>query len=110
MRNGQSDTCWVAMTDDNRFAFTSSFGDDGGVSNYRVRPDGGLELLDSQAATVGAGSSDVALSGDSRYLFVKNTIQATVTAFRIEREGALTQLDSDRDGSPGGGSIGLAAR
>jgi len=110
VRNGQSDTCWVAITDDNRFAFTSSFGDDGGISSYRVRPDGSLVLLDAQAATVGGGSSDVALSGDSRYLYVKNTLQGTVTTFRIERDGALTQLDSDRDDSPGLGSIGLAAR
>jgi len=81
-RNGQSDTCWVAITDDNRFAFTSSFGDDGGVSSYRVGPDGSLELLNPQAATVGSGSSDVALSGDSRYLYVKNTLQGTVATFR----------------------------
>jgi 6-phosphogluconolactonase (cycloisomerase 2 family) len=83
--NGQSDTCWVAITDDNRFAFTSSFGDDGGISSYRVRPDGSLELLNSQAATVGSGSSDVALSRDSRFLYVKNTLEGTVTGFRIAR-------------------------
>jgi 6-phosphogluconolactonase (cycloisomerase 2 family) len=109
VRNGQSDTCWVAITDDNRFAFTSSFGDDGGISSYRVRPDGSLELLNSQAATVGAGSSDVALSGNSRYLYVKNSVQGTVTAFRIENDGALTRLDVDADGQ-GFGSIGLAAQ
>jgi 6-phosphogluconolactonase (cycloisomerase 2 family) len=40
VRNGQSDTCWVVITDDNKLAFTSSFGDDGGISSYRVRPDG----------------------------------------------------------------------
>jgi len=67
VRNGQSDTCWVAFTDNNRFAFTSSFGDDGGISSYRVGPDGSLELLNTQAATVGSGSSDVALSGNSHY-------------------------------------------
>ena len=80
------------------------------MSSYRVGPDGGLELLNSQAATVGSGSSDVALSGDSRYLYVKNSLQGTVTTFQIERDGALTELDSDRDDSPGLGSIGLAAR
>lgn len=110
VRNGQSDTCWVAITDDNRFAFTSSFGGGGGISSYRVEPDGTLELLNPQAATVGSGSSDVALSGDSRYLYVKNTFLGTVTTFRIERDGALTQLDVDRDDSPGGGSVGLAAQ
>lgn len=110
VRNGQSDTCWVAFTDNNRFAFPSSFGDDGDISSYQVGPDGSLELLNTQAATVGSGSSDVALSGNSHYLYVKNTLQGTVTTFEIERDGALTQPDSDRDNSPGGGSIGLAAR
>lgn len=109
VRNGQSDTCWVAITDDNRFAYTSSFGDDGGISSYRVRPDGSLELLDPQAETVGSGSSDVALSGDSRFLYVKNSFQGTVTTFRIEDDGSLTRLDSDPDGQ-GFGSIGIAAQ
>jgi 6-phosphogluconolactonase (cycloisomerase 2 family) len=109
VRNFQSDTCWVAITDDNRFAFTSSFGDDGGISSYRVKPDGSLALLNTQAATVGGGSSDVALSGDSRYLYVKNSIQGTVTSFRIENDGALTRLDTDADGQ-GFGSIGIAAQ
>jgi len=108
VRNGQSDTCWVAITDDNRYAFTSSFGDDGGISSYRVRPDGSLELLNGQAATVGAGSSDVTLSGNSRYLYVKNSLQGTVTTFQIEDDGALAQIDQDRDASMGGGSIGIA--
>lgn len=107
VRNAQSDTCWVVITDDNKYAFTSSFGDDGGLSSYRVRPDGSLELLDAQAATVGAGSSDLTLSGDSRYLYAKNSLLGTVTAFRIEDDGALTQIDQERDDSVFG-SIGLA--
>ena len=108
VRNGQSDTCWVAITDNNKYAFTSSFGDDGGVSSYRVSPDGSLELLNSQAATVGSGSSDVTLSRDSRFLYVKNSLLGTVTSFRIEDDGVLVQVDQDRDSSLGFGSIGLA--
>ena len=107
VRNGQSDTCWVAITDDNKFAFTSSFGDDGGISSYRVHPDGSLQLLNSQAATVGSGSSDVALSGNSQYLYVKNSLQGTVTTFSIEADGALVRIDSDSDGGAPG-SIGIA--
>ena len=108
VRNGQSDTCWVAITEDNRFAFTSSFGDDGGISSYRVQPDATLTLLNTQAATVGSGSSDVALSADSLYLYVKNTVLGNVTAFRIESDGALTRIDVEDDDSVTG-SIGLVA-
>lgn len=105
--NGQSDTCWVVITDDNKYAFTSSFGDDGALSSYRVRPDGSLELLNSEAATVGSGSSDLTLSGNSKFLYAKNSIEGTVTAFRVEDDGALTQIDQERDDSLFG-SIGLA--
>ncbi len=108
VRNGRSDTCWVVITDDNKLAFTSSFGDVGGISSYRVQPDGSLTLLQSQAATVGSGSSDVTLSDNSRYLYVKNTLQGTVTTFRVEQDGGLVQIDTDRDSSIPGGSIGLA--
>jgi len=107
VRNFQSDTCWVVITDDNKYAFTSSFGDDGGLSSYRVHPDGSLELLNAQAATVGSGSSDLTLSGDSKYLYAKNSFLGTVTAFRVEKDGALTQIDQERDDSVFG-SIGLA--
>jgi len=100
----------VAITDDNKLAFTSSFGDDGGISSYRVKPDGSLVLLDPQAATVGGGPSDVTLSDNSRYLYVKNTLEGTVTTFRIEKDGGLVQIDEDRDSSLGGGSIGIAGK
>lgn len=107
--NGQSDTCWVALTDDGRFAYTSSFGGLGAISSYRVSPDGSLKLLKSLAATVGTGSSDVALSADSRFLEVKNTILGTVTTYRIESDGGLTKVDTDRDASLLLSSIGIAA-
>jgi len=110
VRNGQSDTCWVVITDDNKLAFTSSFGDDGGISSYRVRPDGSLVLLDPQAATVGPGSSDVTLSDNSRYLYVKNTALGTVSTFDIQKDGGLVQIDQDEDDSVAGSSIGLAGK
>ena len=109
VRNGQSDTCWVAITDNNKLAFTSSFGDDGGISSYRVEPDGNLVLLEPQAATVGSGSSDVTLSRDSRYLYVKNSLLGTVTSFRVGDDGSLVQIDQDRDTSLSG-SIGIAGQ
>jgi 6-phosphogluconolactonase (cycloisomerase 2 family) len=110
VRNMQSDTCWVVITDDNKLAFTSSFGDDGGISSYRVDPDGSLKLLRSQAATTGGGSSDLTLSDDSRYLYAKNSLRGSVTAYRVvDRTGELVQVDEEQDGGLGG-SIGLAGK
>ena len=109
VRNLQSDTCWVVITDDNKLAFTSSFGDDGGLSTYRVEPDGNLVLLRAQAATTGSGSSDLTLSNDSRFLYAKNSLEGTVTAYRVEDDGDLVELQKVQDGGLLG-SIGLAGK
>jgi 6-phosphogluconolactonase len=109
VRNLQSDTCWVVITDDNKLAFTSSFGDDGGLSSYRVEPDGNLVLLRAQAATTGAGSSDLTLSNDSRFLYAKNSLRGTVTAYRVEDDGDLVEIQEVQDGGLLG-SIGIAGK
>ena len=109
VRNMQSDTCWVVITDDNKLAFTSSFGDDGGISSYRVAPDGSLTLLRPQAATTGGGSSDLTLSNDSRFLYAKNSLRGSVTAYRVEDSGDLVEIQEVQDGGLAG-SIGLAAK
>jgi hypothetical protein len=109
VRNGQSDTCWVVITDDNKLAFTSSFGDDGGISSYRVAPDGSLTLLRPQAATPGPGAADLTLSNDSRFLYAKNSLRGSVTAYRIEDSGDLVEIDEAQDGGLIG-SIGIAGK
>ena len=109
VRNMQSDTCWVVITDDNRLAFTSSFGDDGGISSYRVGPDGSLTLLRSQAATPGSGSADLTLSNDGRFLYAKNSLRGSVTAYRVEDSGDLVEIQEVQDGGLAG-SIGLAGK
>ncbi len=109
VRNEQSDTCWVVITDDNKLAFTSSFGDDGAISSYRVEPDGNLELLRSQAATTGGGSSDLTLSNDSKFLYAKNSLRGSVTVYRVADTGDLVQIQEVQDGGLIG-SIGLAGR
>ena len=102
VRNGQSDTCWVQITDDGKLAFTASFGDDGTLSSYRVAPDGSLVLINGQEESVGSGASDLALSGNSRYLYAQNSLAGTITAFRVEQDGDLTRLQTVQ----GGGALG----
>ncbi len=59
--------------------------------------------------TVSAGASDLALSRNSRYLYAKNSLEASVTVFRIESDGDLTRIQAVEDGAGAPGSIGLAA-
>jgi len=109
-RNGQSDTCWVVITDNGKYAYTASFGDNGSISTYRVQPDGSLTLLNpGEEDSLGTGAADLALSRNSRYLYAKNSLEASVTVFRIESDGDLTRIQAVEDGAGAPGSIGLAA-
>ncbi len=109
-RNGQSDTCWVVLTNSGKYAYTASFGDNGSVSTYRVGPDGSLTLVNpGEEDSLGTGASDLALSHNSRYLYAKNSLKASVTVFEIASDGDRTRIQTVEDGAGAPGSIGLAA-
>ena len=80
------------------------------ISSYKVEPDGTLVLLESVAATVRPIAADMALSGDSRYLYARSASDGTISVFRVENDGALTRLQDVGGLPPGGGAIGIAAR
>jgi 6-phosphogluconolactonase len=102
--NGQTDSCWVAVTEDQKTVFISSAFGGGSVSSYRVRDDGGLELLhplatapDGQDATkdlLQDGVSDLALSRDSKYFYQLNSIDGTLWVFRVEPDGLLSHVET----------------
>ena len=103
-RNGQSDTCWIVITNDDTLAFTASFGAGASICSYRVGADGDVTLLNARAANLGvAGAADLALSADSRYLYAINSLDGSITAFRIGEGGTLTKLQS----VPTGGLVGV---
>ncbi|MEP7303880.1 MAG: beta-propeller fold lactonase family protein [Acidobacteriota bacterium] len=107
----QTAACWVVVTDDGRFAYTSNTGS-GSISGYDLDGDGTLTLLnaDGRTAETGAGSAptDLALSDDGRFLFVLASATHQIAAFRIRSHGQLQPV-----GMIGGlpaGANGLAAR
>ncbi len=113
VRNFRSDTCWIVVTDDGKFAYVTNV-TSGDISSYRVEPDGTLILLQSIAAdTGGLFPIDEALSGNSKYLY-QRTLRAptgapgTIRAYRVEKDGMLTFLQSTEGLPPG--AIGLAAK
>jgi 6-phosphogluconolactonase (cycloisomerase 2 family) len=107
----QAAPCWVAITGDKRTAFTTNTGSDT-ISAYRIHRDGRLELLDDDglAATTGKGSKpiDMALSHGSRFLFALDSGTASISAFRVRRDGGLETLRGAGDLPPN--AVGLAAR
>jgi 6-phosphogluconolactonase (cycloisomerase 2 family) len=89
----QGAPCWAVVTQDGRFGFTGNGA--GSVSAFTIATDGAISLVDANGGTalIGAGINDIALSHDSRYLYVLRTGGAqAIHAFRVAADGHLTPL------------------
>ncbi len=89
----QGAPCWAVVTTDGRIGFTGNGA--GSVSAFTIAPDGAISLVDANGGTalIGAGINDIALSHNSRYLYVLQTGGAqAIHAFRVEADGHLTPL------------------
>ena len=104
----QGAPCWAVVTNDGRFGFTGN--GSGSVSGFAIARDGSIGLRDAggASAVISGGVNDVALSRNSRYLYVLQTGGAqAIHAFRIQADGRLTALGPVA-GLPAG-TRGLAA-
>jgi 6-phosphogluconolactonase len=107
---GQTAACWVVVTADERFAYTTNTGSDS-ITGYRIAKGGQLSLLDKDGVTgmTGDGPTDMALSRDGSVLYALNGAEGSVSAFEVGRDGGL-----DRIGTTGGlppvAVAGLAVR
>jgi 6-phosphogluconolactonase (cycloisomerase 2 family) len=102
----QTAACWVALTKNGRFAYTSNTAS-GTISSFGISHNGRLALLAVSAAT-GNVPVDTGMSRDSRYLYARNAGDGTISGFRIRSDGSLTAVGS-ASGLPDG-AAGLAAR
>jgi 6-phosphogluconolactonase len=107
--NGQTASCWVVITNGGRYAFISNTLS-GTISSYRVDAAGTLHLLQGVAANTGAGSSpiDMALSVNSKYLYILENGSHTVSAYSIDNRGGLSFVGEF--GTLPMGSQGIAAK
>ncbi|MEO8452578.1 MAG: beta-propeller fold lactonase family protein [Gemmatimonadota bacterium] len=101
--NHQNASCWVALTPNGRFVYTTNTGS-AGVSTYSIDQLGRLELL---TATTSSGQTpiDATVSVDGRFLYVLNSGSHTIAVFAIGADGSLT---SSGNGAIPVGSVGLA--
>ena len=89
--DNQTAPCWVEITHDGQFLFTSNTGS-GTISRYQIAPDGTLTLLGStQARGTNIGAVDVRLSPDGRFLYLDEVAVGKVAAFAVA-DGNLTEL------------------
>ena len=107
--NSQTAPCWVAITKNGRFAYTTNTGTSN-ISGYRISFDGRLILFNDggNTASTGAGSHpiDLAVSNDSHYLYALSAGTNTISIFRINNgRGGLTPVGTVTGLSAGAGGL-----
>jgi 6-phosphogluconolactonase len=103
----QTAACWLVVSKDGRFAYTTNAGS-GSVSSYTIESNGELRLLASVAAAPGGGPTDLDFSDNGRLLHVLNPRLGAISSYRLSSDGALIALPG-ATGLPAG-LAGLAAR
>ena len=101
----QAAPCWIAITNDNRYAYTSNTAS-GTISGYAVSKSGSLELFPDGGATAvtgdGSKPTDIALDRRSRRLFVLDSGTHELEVFAVGADGGLTSagtsVSTSRDG------------
>jgi 6-phosphogluconolactonase len=105
---GQSAACWVVITGNGKYAFTTNTASNN-ISNYNVnRQNGDISINTAIAATTGMGPIDAALSNNSKYLYILNAVSHTIGAYGVANNGSLSSVQT-LPGIPVG-ATGLAAR
>jgi 6-phosphogluconolactonase (cycloisomerase 2 family) len=102
---GQTAACWVVVTADGRFTYTTNTGSNS-VSGYSIGSDGTLTLLAGDAFPAGTGPIDMAIAG--RFLYALNAGSDDISAYSIGDDGSLSTI-AGASGLPPA-SVGLAAR
>jgi 6-phosphogluconolactonase len=105
----QSAACWVVVSNDNRYCYTTNTGS-GNISGYRIDARGGLTLLnaDGVTATTGGGPIDFNFSENGRYLYTLNGKDKSISIHRYNSNGGLTAVGTVT-GLPMG-AVGIAAK
>ena len=109
--NTQTAPCWVVVTKNGRFAYTSNTGT-ANISGYKIKHNGSIVLLNDGGNTgsTGDGSKpiDMAISNNSQYLYCLNAGNQTISVFRINNgHGNLYPIQTVSGLTAGG--AGLAA-
>ena len=73
---GQPSACWTVVTKNGRYAYTANTGA-GSISAYEIGHDGSLTVVGGGiAATTGGSPGDSAITGNGRFLYVRNGNQS----------------------------------
>jgi 6-phosphogluconolactonase len=101
----QAAACWVVVTPDGRFAYTTNTGSNN-VSGYEIGSDGSLTLFGGAPFATGATPTDMDLAGGD-FLYTLNAGSHSISAFVVGSDGSLSAI-AGAAGLPAA-SVGLAA-
>jgi 6-phosphogluconolactonase len=105
---GQSAACWVVLTNNGKFAYTTNTASNN-LSVFNVnRNNGSVSVNTAVAAASGMGPIDAALSNNSKYLYVLNAGSHTIGTYAVANNGSLSAVQTVT-GIPVG-ATGLAAK
>jgi 6-phosphogluconolactonase (cycloisomerase 2 family) len=107
----QTAACWIAVTRDGKFAYTSNTGSNT-ITGFSVNRDGTLELLDPTGVTAvtGAGPIDIALGENDEVFYSLNSGAGTITVYSVGEDGSLTPLPQYTITDLPAGTNGLLAK
>lgn len=91
----QTAACWVEVTSDGQFAYTTNTGSNS-VTGYRIKDNGQLHLLNSDGITgmVGDGPIDMDMSPNSIFLYVLNGRDNSISVLSRRYNGQLFPVET----------------
>ena len=89
---GSTAACWVAVTPDGRYAYTTNTGSNS-VSTLRVHGNGRLDLV-TNTSSEGQGPIDMIFTEDGDYLHVLNAGTHNIATFKVSSHGGLEPVGS----------------
>jgi 6-phosphogluconolactonase len=100
----ETSACWVVATPDGLFVYTANTGSDS-ITGFSVGPLGVLTRLDNDGvtATTGGGPTDLAFTPRTRFLYVLNSHDGTISSFERATNGSLNPIQ------PATGNLPLTA-
>jgi 6-phosphogluconolactonase (cycloisomerase 2 family) len=107
--DGQTAACWVVITGDGKFAYTTNAATND-VSGYRLGSNGALTLFGDGGitATCDGAPIDMVLSHESDFLYVLNSGGRSISSFRVNGANGSLKFLGKTGGLPASVS-GLAA-
>ena len=104
----QSAACWVVISDNGKFAYTTNTASNN-LSSYDINKNSGaISVNTAIASTTGMGPIDAALNNNSKYLYVLNAGSHSIGVYAVANNGGLSIVQT-LAGLPAGAN-GLAAK